>query len=818
MTTSIGNARVYQFLARTERVNGEDWQKQADTNGDGYVNYKEFEAFINANYTSIMDGEVLSRNDMNIFWSCVDIDRSTKANGVSGLNNLDAKELEKLNDDMQDYVDLETAIGLAIKNVPNQFGDPANSTAWKAEVSKLITAEFQVWQQNKQNYKNFSDYLKDNENLERIMLQATANVQTDIEIANLMNTPGNHWAVLEEYGYKIGEDKEIDAKIEQLVKDYVEDNDLTYDNISKDYDEIIKKVLPQIEEYLKSKGLGKLGEVIATPEQDIDKELPITKEQLAGFSAKIYEAYYNVVKNLPNYNEYKEIYDKWVDSKVNAALTSVDKQTYSAYNNLVDGLKAEYISNEIETDEQLQAELNEAESWKALKTNLGNIIDTNLPGLFNSDQYVSSIAKTRGLYVQVKDDILSNIQSYTTDSNDNAQNLWDNKIKNVAQGKVLQLVAKESSNGFGLPSAGDDATYLKTLLNTYNSIQGNINYNKNLDLEEDEKLRATAELAVGFFKDVVKLGYRDIVTKIAGYDYDKVDALICHYDVNGINTLVNNVNTEVKAKINAEKYANYTTDNWSVSGNEGPFVNEIEYKMTATTTVKNGSTPINQGITYEIEDSAGIAKIDSTGNITFTANKPGQYSFTVHACVDDTRVGKPHTIDIEVKDKNDKSTQALTTDDFNDYGDDGHLKPSRTDGLNPEQARNDANTEIKSFIDNIVTGFGGKGYNANALKTAGDRVKEYFEIALSMMSPDGVAEKKETYKTETKYTSWGEEVQEEWFYRSRIPEGTIGKYRSNEAGIQWYRCTCWGNRSDQIIISKDLLLDKFIEYYNQLIS
>ena len=114
MTTSIGNSKVYHFLARTERQMGSDWQKHADKkygNCDGVVSYNEFVKFIQSEFSNTMDGDVLSNADLNIFWNSVDTDRvDFKNHGktVKGANNLNAAEIEAMDTDLNDYIDLET--------------------------------------------------------------------------------------------------------------------------------------------------------------------------------------------------------------------------------------------------------------------------------------------------------------------------------------------------------------------------------------------------------------------------------------------------------------------------------------------------------------------------------------------------------------------------------------------------------------------------------------------------------------------------------------------------------------------------------------
>ena len=137
--TTVGNAKVYQFLART---GGKDWQKQADQNKDGIVSYNEFQTFVSS-YSGNMDGELLSTADMNEFWKTVNtdtLDFNLRGTKVSGVNNLNADEIAAMNDDLEDYIALEKIYSKAIGLNPfTKNGSSAEfSKSWNSTVNALF--------------------------------------------------------------------------------------------------------------------------------------------------------------------------------------------------------------------------------------------------------------------------------------------------------------------------------------------------------------------------------------------------------------------------------------------------------------------------------------------------------------------------------------------------------------------------------------------------------------------------------------------------------------------------------------------------------
>ena len=141
MTTSIGNSKVYHFLARTERQMGSDWQKHADKkygNCDGVVSYNEFVKFIQSEFSNTMGGDVLSNADLNIFWNSVDTDRvDFKNHGktVKGANNLNAAEFANMDKELEDFIKLEEVCAFAEKQMPSGcFRDTSDEKQWKSIV------------------------------------------------------------------------------------------------------------------------------------------------------------------------------------------------------------------------------------------------------------------------------------------------------------------------------------------------------------------------------------------------------------------------------------------------------------------------------------------------------------------------------------------------------------------------------------------------------------------------------------------------------------------------------------------------------------
>ena len=602
MTTSVGNSKVYQFLARTQR-NGQAWQKQADTNKDGIVSHTEFEKFIDANFYNLM-GEHLEENDMNIFWRSVDTDRLEIKRNVSGLNNLDAKEIDAMGKEMEDFVKFDEicrdaearAKAVCIFNTPGAEGK------WRAIFTAELTKDFETWRTQSRKGSDFYTYMTTNNSnrLAQIEATATAQVEADNVIQDWLSKPGHYWDDLAKLDppYNILEDPEIINTINKLVAKYV--NART--NVSiEDLPDILKTIKGEvsgaIEDYLATKGLDKSGKPMPVPETDENGDVKkdengnytvtdvLKPEQIQSFTVRLHKMLEgnDFISSIPSdHKGFEQAYIEAGKKYINSLIESWKKDpsisnSYSAFEakvKEVENAGAAGIITAIQQDNELSKQIENEIAWKKLTDKLTEWFNKDFSNTIMNDIPASlqDAVKASGLFNSIQKTVLSDIKGYLgiTELKENeiesALNNAKSQILADAKTQIADYLANTYQNGYNAAGLKDE-TREDNRYDTYNALATLL---ETFTTDETKRNEQYAKIALGYFKDVTNIGteYAKIVIEVVGRGVNSltVNDLAAEGRIE-IAKLVNDVHAKVIKKINTpeEPEADETPENEEVN-------------------------------------------------------------------------------------------------------------------------------------------------------------------------------------------------------------------------------------------------------------
>ena len=130
------NARIYKFLSGYDN-GGKNWADAADENhgnDDGTVIYKEFQEFMEKNFSWNGEGSIERSDIIMDFWKKIDTNTSgSKISGTSIRNDgaLDKKELGNIEEELKIYVAFDNLVKNHVK-IPAVL--TSTGQAWKKEV------------------------------------------------------------------------------------------------------------------------------------------------------------------------------------------------------------------------------------------------------------------------------------------------------------------------------------------------------------------------------------------------------------------------------------------------------------------------------------------------------------------------------------------------------------------------------------------------------------------------------------------------------------------------------------------------------------
>ena len=561
MSTSIGNSKVYLFLAKTERnlqENGskiKEWQLYADKiygNADGVVSQAEFEQFINAEYLTAM-GEKLSSRDFNLFWSSVDTDkvdfRNADGDKVNGAYNLSAKEIEALDKEMEDFVKLDAVCVKAEANLQGLFDDYEDKKQWKSLVTTKLALALEEWRANGRPDGDFEKYMTQGKGLQQfatIQAEATATVQKDNVIEDWISDPNTYWDELAELDppYDLGNDTDIDNAINELVIKKIRESDIT--DVSKIKD-LLVSIRGEIEEVIKDtiakKGRNEKGEAIAVPDLDengdpvkdtdgnyVPNNEVITDTQIQSWTAQLMlllksKDFMNAIPedHKAYANVYKEAGKTWINNKIDE-LSNTYKDNFTGFNEAVNNISAASIVEELQKDQVLQTQITQEIAWKNYETNMINKLnngDLSEEILLNVETPEVIEYLEKNVLKSLQDNIIGKIRDFATytENGIDEDNAWG-KIVEYAKKEVATKLATNYQTGYNTRGTQEDSKENRAL-DIYNDLNNIINL---FTTDEATKNAQYAQIALGYFKDVANRGYADIIKDVIGVNASALTA------------------------------------------------------------------------------------------------------------------------------------------------------------------------------------------------------------------------------------------------------------------------------------------------------
>lgn len=306
-------SRVYQFLASFNK-DGKDWKDVADSNDDGFV--------IKAEFRTLMEdfdwnGETSkeSKNDLiNQFWKTIDTNKSTSKIGTSKIRNanaLDNKEVESMEYRITGYEKLNNYI--ANLNCPSLIKDKAT---WKQKINESLLSKVEEYLNTNKPIEELDAYL--NEIGNGVQNMTTADMFADQYIN------GNEiQGILKQYNYVYDKDTELYEIISNFVKNIPAD--ATANSIQE-------TVINIVDAYLATAGLREnKGNIdLSQYGYEVSEHSGINEIQKSVLT-KVITDNLAAIKNEPNYEKYKDVYDKAIADFIN---NTVDGASYSDFENL----------------------------------------------------------------------------------------------------------------------------------------------------------------------------------------------------------------------------------------------------------------------------------------------------------------------------------------------------------------------------------------------------------------------------------------------------------------------------------------------------
>ena len=348
-------------------------------------------------------------------------------------------------------------------------------------------------------------------------------------------------------------------------------------------------------------------------------------------------------------------------------------------------------------------------------------------------------------------------------------------------------------------------------------------YDLAMDLADDDSDNAAQmikDAAINYCKALADKGdsYLSAIKSVFGsLDYESViSELINDGDIFSVNSAIEEIMSKV---LDIKESANVDDLEMNWSKDLGDF--EMNTGCTRSFTIGDVRSSNNVDIdTSLIKYSATVtsgdatATVDGLGNITITSSDSVGVSSIEISVMYDGKVIGTKKINVTVA-KNELSTGNSIFEELG-YTEDnsGYLRTNKTDGLDLDNAKSQACGLVETEVQNIAKALEAAGYSSTLLAKAKDMTVAYFNAYINAVYADGVAEQKK--RPNVTFEANGESYTQEFFYRSRIPDAGLG-YRPDEADVQLTQQTCWGKRGMWISVSKNAIIEKFIEYYNQLI-
>ena len=784
--------KFYQFLS----IQGQDWTKVADKeygNSDGSLIKAEFKDYMNAEWNGEEMGLTLTDDLINKFWRKIDTNTSTDVikgtNSIRNYNALDDKEVENLGKRIEAYQQFNEYVDMTVQS-PGVF--TSSDAEWRTAVIDELMLHLEDWINN---------------GFQGDMAEYLEQFRTDIENKYTAEFCASEYqnellqSVLKDYpDYKVGDDSTLTDLLENYVKN-LESMEGTVDP------ETIKSdVRAIIDAYFATAGLGEgsgydLSQVGYEPKEG-DKLNDIQKEVL---SAKLRENLADITSD-ENYEEFKALYDAAINAYIEETVSATKFGDFESVMNM--GLE----------------EFKETDAYKKLMVRIE--ASSIIGKIEEGNDFYNAIVDTLGQ--SLADDLLIDhkfIGSAYDDIINEALNKCQNGEFMTEDGKIdkealLEYVTTELAinlnsiyqNGYGELSVGE-------LNNIYNNIFDTaINDVANTDADKAEQMIRDA--AISYCSTLINKGeeFKTAVETVFGSDYETY--------INNPQNNISDINDKIAELSDIVVDIKEAIDSRKIEVLWNSALKDMEMGTGTSKTLQIGNIQAKDGynleaidtskITYTAEVTSGDCSVtcDAFGNMTITSSSEGVSSIKVSILYDGKVIGTKK-INVTCINKelssDDEILKSLGYTDDNS----GCLSTNRTNGLNLDDAKNQAKNLVKSFVQEIAKALEATGiYNSSALTKALDMTIEYFNAYIGAVYADGVSEKKE--RPTITFEANGETHTETFFYRSRIPDAGLD-YRSGEAAVQVTRRTQWGKRGDCIRVSKNAIIEKFIEYYNQVL-
>lgn len=773
MSNNIDTSRFYQFLSNYKQ--GE--KKLADTiddsqygNSDGTLIKGEFREFVKGEYNN-WSGESKSDNELmdlaNRFWSKIDTNTSGRLKGtdLENLNALDKDEEVKMEEKLGTYIEFNKYIdNLEIPSVLVTTG-----LQWKKAVAEELSVYLEQYIANGSKG-DMAEFLNSK-------LPAIANKQTAIfcavEYQNQLIS-----SILSEYpDYKIADDKTLQALINKYVSTIK--GDTKPEQIMED----IKKL---VDAYLATAGIGNgNADDLGNYGYSQNESAKLNDIQMQ----KMKKDLLNALSSESDYSKYQKYYDEALITflstlQVKDMKTSIDEliarfKTSDAYKNIQTRGEVEGL---FDGDDDLEA-MKKLLQERGLSEDLTKIVEGNLSLRDGLDDLVA----------QVTEKVING--EFKTDKGAK----YD--PADVRNWVLDQMLSKVGNSNIDMSSLS-----VKDLKTIYDAAVK--------AAEKTKDLNAMKKAALNFCQALDKKGFGDEIAKVFGNDYEAaINELSAGEIRNNIEKLYSNISIVDDIQVTwSGEFADITmarsqsktmsTGNVGLKdGADSKFYDSTQIAFSVTTEGGNGSATIDKTTgQLKIESGNTTDPMVVTVNVTYKGQVVATKKITVSV----------HNLSAMTSGEAAFQKAGYTRDNS------GYLRTDKFKKLNTEGAREQAKTITASFVQGIAKDLASSGgnYDQNALAQAQEMTINYFNAYIDTVHGDGVGKKSGSYNA--CFEANGEQFNEKFYYKAKT--FTDSEYFSDEAPVQLKRRTAAGSRWDQISVSKNAIINKFIEYYNKLIG
>ena len=683
--------KVYQFLSSYGSDNA--WVKAADTNEDNNVSKREFVDFVEKDYAKWNgneSGETLSADIINKFWTEINNTvHGTQSSSKANKNNLDEKEQEALNKKLEAYVALNDFIKTNV-SIPSVL--TTTGAQWKAAVSDELSAILE------KNASKGADALKE---IWKEKLPEIENKQTALFCATeYQNTLVN--GILKDYpDYKVADDSTLNKLIDSYLKTIDGDSDPS--TIKSDIQEIMKS-------YLATAGLGEGGSLPEgmTYEQKDSEKLNGIQEAVARASMK---KNLESIKTDPNYEKYKEYYDKAIEEFINAEVGKATVGTFDAVKGT--GLEAfkeskafKNIQNRITFDTNFKnidlTKLTENTLYKAIEEKLGATLAERI--VKGGEEFPA--------YRSIMEAAMEKLEAGEFLKEDGSLDV--DAMKDYLLQEIMAKLNEFTEGAFG-------DMKLSELKDLYDKIIGNADSITDVD----QRTSAKKQAAIDYCNAVAGKSnpLRQAVIDIFGDNWaNKINEMITpdiQTDMEKLFAKVNEIG-DITAITDAEKNGmlNGVAETYTVAVGEAKSVN------LPTSATVDGKTVTTDRITYKTSGAISV----QDGKLVIDSSKAGTYTGTLTMFIDGVEVASKTitvTANLEANLDDDDKTQ-INGDSIKNIMLTNNNIIGASNWVRPGSALSTGKTFITSTLDSIQSSLISGGYDADKTKKAIDVLKQYY--------------------------------------------------------------------------------------------